>query len=88
MVRTDDTGAFSLENAEGSFVHVDASGKQTELPYKVSGPDFYKLSDGRLSMPLGTYTIQEVKAPEGYRLDAARASHQRRRRHERDRELL
>ncbi len=69
VVRTDDTGAFSLENAEGSFVHVDASGKQTELPYKVSGPDFYKLSDGRLSMPLGTYTIQEVKAPEGYRLD-------------------
>ena len=37
---------------EPSFVHVDASGKQTELPYKVSGPDFYKLSDGRLSMPL------------------------------------
>lgn len=69
VVRTDDTGSFSLANAEGSFTHVDASGKQTELPYKVSGPDFYKLRDGRLSMPLGTYTVQEVKAPEGYRLD-------------------
>jgi len=41
VVRTDDTGAFSLENAEGSFVHVDASGKQTELPYKEHSLIYY-----------------------------------------------
>lgn len=33
--------------------------------YKVSGDEFYKLN-GVVTLPLGTITIQETKAPEGY----------------------
>lgn len=69
LVRTDDTGSFRLDCADGTFAHVDKNGVESTLPYKVSGPDFFRLSDGRAAMPLGTYTIQEVKAPEGYLLD-------------------
>ena len=42
---------------------MDKNGQETQLPYKVSGSDFYKLSDGTVAMPIGTYTIQEVVAP-------------------------
>ena len=35
--------------------------------YKVSGDQFYYL-DGNVTIPLGTVTIQETKAPEGYLL--------------------
>ncbi|WP_302961673.1 VaFE repeat-containing surface-anchored protein [uncultured Adlercreutzia sp.] len=70
-VRTNDEGAFVLKDAEGSFTHMDRHGNETQLPYKVSGSDFYKLSDGTIAMPIGTYAIQEVKAPEGYLLDPA-----------------
>lgn len=69
LVRTDDTGSFRLDCADGTFTHVDKNGTESVLPYKISGPDFYRLSDGRAALPLGTYTIQEVKAPEGYLLD-------------------
>ena len=68
-MRTNDEGAFVLKDAESSFTHMDKNGQETQLPYKVSGSDFYKLSDGPIAMPIGTYAIQEVKAPEGYRLD-------------------
>ena len=38
--------------------------------YKVSGPDFYRQSDGTTpAFPLGTVTVQETKAPTGYNLD-------------------
>ena len=37
--------------------------------YKVSGDDFYYTQNGDVSVPLGTLTIQETKAPEGYLLD-------------------
>lgn len=69
VVRTDDTGSFLLDRAESFFTHTDKFGNETELPYKVGGSPFYRLSDGRIAMPIGTYTIQEVKAPEGYLLD-------------------
>lgn len=36
--------------------------------YKVSGDDFYKMSNGFPTLPLGTITIQETKAPEGYKI--------------------
>jgi len=34
--------------------------------YKVSGDDFYYSPTGAITLPLGTVTIQETKAPEGY----------------------
>lgn len=69
VVRTNDEGAFRLDCAEQSFTHQNPGGIASELPYKVSGPAFYKLSDGRIGMPIGTYSIQEVQAPRGYLLD-------------------
>lgn len=47
---------------------------QTDKPdkYFVSGDEFYYMRDGKtLTFPLGTYTIQETKAPEGYLIDDA-----------------
>lgn len=38
--------------------------------YKVSGDDFYLDSTGQPSVPYGTLTIQETKAPEGYLLNS------------------
>lgn len=38
--------------------------------YKVSGDDFYKLGNTAV-LPLGTLSIEETKAPEGYNLDGA-----------------
>lgn len=37
--------------------------------YKVSGDAFYKNSAGAPAIPLGTVTVQETKAPEGYFLN-------------------
>ena len=37
--------------------------------YKVSGPPLYKMQDQTAALPLGTVTIQETKAPSGYRLN-------------------
>jgi len=37
--------------------------------YKVSGDDFYYTQNGDVSVPLGTLTIQETKAPQGYLID-------------------
>lgn len=34
--------------------------------YKVSGDDFYYASNGNATLPVGTITIQETKAPTGY----------------------
>ena len=35
---------------------------------KVSGDDFYRSAEGHIIIPLGTVSIQETKAPEGYLL--------------------
>ena len=37
--------------------------------YKVSGDEFYRTSSGIPTFPIGTLTIQETKAPEGYLID-------------------
>ena len=34
--------------------------------FKVSGDDFYYQTNGNVTLPLGTITIQETKAPDGY----------------------
>ena len=37
--------------------------------YKVSGDDFYLNSLGKPTLPIGTLTVKEIKAPKGYLLD-------------------
>ena len=37
--------------------------------YKVSGDEFYYASNGNATLPLGTVTIKETKAPKGYLLN-------------------
>lgn len=66
LVRTNDEGVFPLQEAEGSFLHRSPRGEEQQLPYTISGSPYYKLQDGRIGMPIGSYTIQEVQAPEGY----------------------
>ncbi|MCM1172371.1 MAG: VaFE repeat-containing surface-anchored protein [Clostridium sp.] len=36
---------------------------------KISGDDFYRTRSGKPTLPLGTITIQETKAPDGYLVD-------------------
>lgn len=47
---------------ENGFTHYDDS-------FKVSGDALYYSSDGNPSIPVGTVTMQETKAPEGYKLN-------------------
>ncbi len=63
-MQTDARGVVSLSGADGTFV----DGKGETHPYKLSGSDFYRSSDGRIALPLGTLTVQETAAPEGYLL--------------------
>lgn len=52
------------------IVKTDADGYcELSEGYKVSGDDFWYLSNGDVGLPLGTVTVQEVKAPEGYCLN-------------------
>lgn len=47
----------------------DANGKAFfDGDYLVSGDELYRTSDGVATLPLGTVTIQETKAPTGYLL--------------------
>lgn len=39
-----------------------------EEGFLVSGDEFYRDSSGNITLPLGTITIQEIKAPKGYNL--------------------
>ncbi len=48
-----------FETNENGFCYYDTD-------FKVSGDDLYLSPDGAQSLPLGTLTIQETKAPEGY----------------------
>lgn len=41
--------------------------------YKIAGDDFYKM-DGKISIPYGTITIAETKAPNGYKLEDSAVS--------------
>lgn len=51
-------------------IRTDASGKAyLNDKYLVSGDELYHNKDGTAVLPLGTVTLQETKAPEGYVLD-------------------
>lgn len=57
---------------------ITVAGKETvriefEDSYKVSGDEFYKI-DGKVKIPYGTITIEETKAPEGYKLEDSTVS--------------
>lgn len=60
---------------DGILVEAVTTGKHEDFPknelsdtYKVGGDNFYKV-DGAITIPRGTITIQETKAPDGYRND-------------------
>lgn len=52
------------------IIRTDTSGQASlNEEQLVSGDPFYYSSDGQVVLPLGTVTVQEVKAPRGYVLD-------------------
>lgn len=46
-------------------------GTKVSEEYKIGGDDFYTTEFGNVTFPLGTVTIEETKAPEGYLLEGA-----------------
>lgn len=54
--------------ANGNFV------LQFDDRYKVSGDEFYKNSSGGTCVPYGTITIEETKAPDGYKINDSAVS--------------
>ena len=62
VLRTDESGQIDLAKAKGSF---DLDGQTYSR--KVSGDDFYE-HRGSICLPLGTVTVQETRAPQGYLL--------------------
>lgn len=58
-VRTDENGLIDLENAK------DATEKYL---VKEGSDDFFVSPDGKVALPLGTITVRETKAPQGYLL--------------------
>ncbi|CAM2079500.1 MAG: SpaA isopeptide-forming pilin-related protein [uncultured Clostridium sp.] len=52
-----------LRTNENGFTYLSDS-------YKISGDDFYYLGTTRPTLPLGTLTIQETKAPVGYKINS------------------
>lgn len=55
------TRTWVVETDEDGFA-------QLEKQFKVSGDDFYYSQSGDVAIPLGTVTVQETKAPQGYLL--------------------
>ena len=50
-------------------VETDANGVAfADDEHKVAGDEYYRLADGSVAIPVGTLTVREVQAPEGYLL--------------------
>lgn len=56
------TRTWVLKTNSNGFVRMEDS-------YKVSGDPFYYATNGDVTIPLGTITIQETKAPIGYKIN-------------------
>lgn len=59
-----------LKTDKNGITGIFQAGRLDPQTYFVKGDPFYKNSAGRIVMPLGTLTIQETKAPVGYRLNS------------------
>lgn len=59
-----------LKTDKDGITDIDRAGRLDSQTYFVKGDPFYKNSLGRIVVPLGTLTIQETKAPVGYRLNS------------------
>ena len=55
----------TLKHSSGKYV------ANLNKDWKVSGDDFYTNASGTVCLPLGTISIEETKAPEGYSLEGA-----------------
>lgn len=59
-----------LKTDKNGITGIFQAGRLDPQTYFVKGDPFYKNSLGRIVVPLGTLTIQETKAPVGYRLNS------------------
>ncbi len=62
IVRTNENGSINLRYASDTFTTHDG----VKLSYKVSGDPFFTNKEGLITLPLGTVSIQEIRAPQGY----------------------
>lgn len=54
------------------IVSTDETGKAwADDEHQVGGDEYYRLADGRVTIPLGTVSITETRAPAGYLIDNA-----------------
>lgn len=64
-----DPATLGLEPTRAWILKTNEKGKTSFSDiFKVSGDDFYKDENGFNVLPLGTITIEETKAPQGYKL--------------------
>lgn len=67
-----DPASTGVKAARSWVLKTDSSGRiSLRDPLKVSGDPFYKNSAGVNTLPLGTVTIRETKAPTGYLIDSS-----------------
>lgn len=56
------TRTWVLRTNDNGFIRLDDS-------FKVAGDDFYRQPNGNPTLPMGTVTMQETKAPDGYKIN-------------------
>ncbi len=66
-----DPGGLGISPLRSWILKTDKTGKiLMEDSYKVSGDAFYTDLNGKICLPLGTITVQEIDPPHGYLLDS------------------